>query len=388
MRILFLSRWYPYPPDNGSKLRVLGLLQGLCERHDVTLISFCDGSGTPISPVSPAPALTHVCPYREFAPRSGRALLGYSSRVPRFLVDTHSLEMEALIRDAVRATRYDLVIASQLPMAAYYESFRGIPSIFEEAELGTYLPADVRGDSPWTRARRGATWAKHRRYMSRLLRNFLCCTVVSGVERGLLAAAVPDYQAVHVVPNSVEMGRVAEGSKRKPDSLIFAGSLRYGPNRDAMTWFLNDIFPSVRAKCPGARLTITGEPGPVVFPAAPEVVLTGRVADVRSLVAASAVSLAPIRAGGGTRLKILEAMALRTPVVATTKAAEGLDVRDGEHVLIADTPCEFAEAVSQLLRNPAAAHELADRAWRLCEARYEAGVVTSAFVRLVGEVAA
>lgn len=233
------------------------------------------------------------------------------------------------------------------------------------------------------------TWAKHRRFMSRLLENFMLCTVVSDIERQMLASAVPGYKAIHVVPNSVDAEPVGrKAGARLADSLIFTGSLRFAPNHDAMTWFLSEIFPAVRAEVPGVRLTITGDAGLQPPVTAPNVVLTGQVADVRSLVAASAISLAPIRVGGGTRLKILEAMALRTPVVATTKAVEGLDARNGEHVLIADTPREFAEAVRRLLQDPAAAGEMAERAWRLYHSRYDSKVVVPAFLRLVDHAAA
>jgi glycosyltransferase involved in cell wall biosynthesis len=391
MRILFLSRWFPYPADNGSKLRVSSLLRGLCERHDVTLISFCNPAEERADPPASGrgPVETHVCAYREFEPGSGRALAGYLSGTPRYLIDTRSSEMESLIRQAVRKTRYDLVIASQIAMAAYYPAFRGIPAIFEEAELGIYWPEDDDGQSAWTRARRRLTWAKHTRFMGRLLANFELCTVASDIERRLLAAAAPGYQAVHVIPNTVEgEPAAAVPEKRVPGSLIFTGSLRYAPNHDAVTWFLNEIFPAVRAKVPGVRFTITGDAGPQAPAPDPDVVLTGRVPDVRSLLGASAVSLAPIRSGGGTRLKILEAMALRTPVVATTKAVEGIDVRDGEHLLIADTPQQFAEAVCRVLRDPAGAREMADRAWRLFEGRYDARVVVPEFLRLVDRAVA
>jgi glycosyltransferase involved in cell wall biosynthesis len=383
MRILFLSRWYPYPPDNGSKLRVSGLLRGLCERHDVTLISFCDPGEAPAAAAIPAPVETHVRPFHEFAPRSRRAILGYSSPTPRFLVDTHSPEMERLIGDTVRRTRFDLVIASQLSMAAYHESFRGIPAIFEEAELGTYWPSGADDQSAWMGLRRRLTWAKHRRYMSWLLPKFMCCTVASDVERRLLGAAAPDYAAVHIVPNSIDAQPVTGAACRAADSLIFAGSLRYAPNRDGMTWFVNEVLPAVRAKSPGVKLTITGEAGPETFRSNLDVVLTGRVPDVRSLVAAAAISIAPLRLGGGTRLKVLEAMAVGTPVVATTKAVEGLDVKHEEHVLIADTPREFADAVHRLLRERQEAQAMAARALALCQARYDTTVVARQFLRVV-----
>jgi glycosyltransferase involved in cell wall biosynthesis len=231
------------------------------------------------------------------------------------------------------------------------------------------------------------TWAKHRRYIAELLPHFTCCTVASETERRLLEVAAPGYRSVHVVPNSVDTTGIAEVA-RATRALIFTGSLRFAPNRDAMTWFVGEILPMVRAEVPDVHVTITGEPGPVPFGPVPGVTLAGHVADLRSLVAASTISLAPIRMGGGTRLKILEAMAARTPVVATSKAAEGLDARHEEHLLVADTPRAFADAVCRLVEDPAGATEMAERAWRLCRERYDARVVASTLVRLVESAAA
>lgn len=381
MRILFLSRWYPYPPDNGSKIRVFGLLRGLCERHDVTLISFRDPSEAAAAPPAPGPVDIQTCPYREFRAGSGRALAGLLSPTPRFLIDTYSAEMEQLITRAIEQTAYDVVIASQLSMASYHRLFRGLPAIFEEVELGAFWPEQDAGHGLTGRWRRQITWTKHRRYTARLVEHFACCTVASEVERRLLATAAPAYTAVHVVPNSVDTTATSVVA-REPNALIFTGSMRFAPNRDAATWFVEEILPLVSARVPGARMTITGEPGPAPFPTRPEVTLAGHVPDVRSLVAASAVSLAPIRVGGGTRLKILEAMAARTPVVATSKAAEGLDARPGEHLLVADSPAAFADAVCRLLQHPLEAAAMAERAWRLCHERYDARVVASTLVRL------
>jgi glycosyltransferase involved in cell wall biosynthesis len=387
VRILFLSRWYPYPPDNGSKIRVFGLLRSLCERHEVTLISFRGADEQAAAPSVPGPVETRTCVYHEFRPSSTRARLAFASPTPRFLVDTFHAELDGLIRTTVARTRFDVVIASQLSMAAYHDAFRGVPAIFEEAELGAYRPG-ANGQPLAARLRTGLTWAKHRRYMARLLPHFACCTVASEVERQLMAEAVPGYDAVHVVPNAIETDAFPQSAPRTPGSLIFTGSLRYAPNREGMAWFVEHILPALRARVPGVRLTITGEADRAPFDCAPDIVLTGRVPDVRPLVAASAVSVAPLRSGGGTRLKILEAMAARTPVVATSKAAEGLDAVHGEHLLIADTPQAFVDAIERLLRNPEDAQAMADRAHGLCRARYDARTVASAFLRLVDQAAA
>lgn len=388
MRILFLSRWYPWPPDNGSKLRVSGLLRGLCARHEVTVLSFADPSERPADPVGwgAAPVETRMVPFRDFQPRSARAVLGFASGKPRFLVDTHSPGMEQAIRAAVDATRFDLVIASQLSMAAYHPYFEGIPAVFEEVELGIYRPADGLAGGRWERFRREITWAKHRRYMGQLVRRFALCTVASEIERRLLQEAVPGGPPVHVVPNSVGAAD-APAVRKTPDSLIFTGSLRYAPNREAVEWFLQTVYPVVQARRAGVSLTVTGETGTGPVPAATNLVLTGRVEDVGPLVSRSAVSVAPIRAGGGTRLKVLEAMALGTPIVATSKAVEGLDVEDNVHLLIADTPGAFADAVLCLLGDPLAAGAMAERAGRLFRTRYDASVVIPEFLRLVEQAA-
>jgi polysaccharide biosynthesis protein PslH len=386
VRILFLSRWYPWPADNGSKLRVSGLLRGLCGRHEVSLLSFMDPAEPADGPPTPAPAGIRRVPFRDYQPGSRRALLGFMSGTPRFLVDTHSPQMEHAIREELRVRRFDLVIVSQLSMAAYHRAFAGIPAIFEEVELGIYRRTGGQAETAWKRLRREMTWAKHRRFMADLLGTFRLCTVASEVERRLVSGIAP-ATPVHVVPNSIEATE-AGPVERTPASLIFTGSLRYGPNREALAWFLDDVFPSIRAGVPGATLTVTGDTGPGAVPAAAGLHLTGRVPDVRPLVAGSSVSIAPILAGGGTRLKILEAMSVGTPVVTTPKGAEGLGVVDGEHLLLASSPAEFAGAVSRLLRDSRLAADIGRRGRDMFAARYASTVVLPEFLRIVESAAA
>lgn len=390
MKILFLSRWYPFPPDNGSKIRVSNLLRGLCQQHKVTLISFFNPEdGKPAKELLGAtPDEIRLCPYREFDPHRSRALLGYLSRAPRYLIDTHSSEMDALIQAATQDEQYDLVIASQLSMAAYYRSFRSIPAIFEEVELGIYQPDETGGSGTWRGLRQRFTWSKQRRFTARLVENFRLCTVASDIERHLLATVAPDFSSVYVIPNSIAVEEPHRSiSDRIPGSLVFTGSLRFTPNYEAMAWFLHEIYPLIKAEMPEAHLKISGDPGSRTLPAAPNVQLTGKLPDVRSLLTSSAVSLAPIRSGGGTRLKILESMALGTPVVATSKGVEGLDVRDGEHLLIADSPTAFARAVLQILREPSQVGEMVANAFELVRTRYNWQHVLPRFMSLVERAA-
>jgi len=390
VRILFLSRWYPFPPDNGSKIRVHNLLQGLSERHAVTLVSFVSPGAAPAGTPVPGAAVSDIklCEYHEFRPDSPRALLGYLSRTPRSLIDTYQPTMATLIRQTCENSPYDLVIASETSMAAYQCSFAKTPAIFEGVELGLFKPDDGQELNSRGALRRRLTWAKHRRYIARLVEKFRACTVVSEQERSLLSEIAPDYRPVHVIPNCIYVNaHDGAAGGRVAGAMVFAGSLSYEPNHCAMRWFLTDIYPSIRAEVPDATITITGDPGARPVPTGPGVTYTGVVPDVQRVIASSSVSVVPVRSGGGTRLKILESFALRTPVVSTSKGAEGLDVRTGEHLLIADTPGEFARAVIRLLLDPEHARGLAENGFRLVRERYSSDAVLPKFLHLVNEVA-
>ncbi len=390
MRILFLSRWYPYPPDNGSKLRIYNLLRGLAQHHQVTLLSFADQPDVDAraSEVHALCREVHVIPWKAFAPGSWRARLGFFSLAPRSAVDTFSPEMAQHIRQTLSAQDYDLVIASQWPMAGYGHYFRDIAALFEEVELGVLYEEFARASSAWRRFRHGLTWTKHRAYLARTLRHFKACTVVSAQERQLFSKVAPGYQTVEVIPNCINLADYGDVPKvPQPNSLIFTGSFRYFANHDAMTWFVQEVYPRIRARVPEVRLTITGDHANSPLPPADNITLTGFVDDVRPLIASASISLVPIRVGGGTRLKILEAMALGTPVVTTSKGAEGLDVKHGEHLLVADRPEAFAEAVIRLLGDAALRQSLVNQAHQLVRERYDWAAVMPDFLDLVERAA-
>ncbi len=384
MRILFLSAWYPYPPTNGSKLRIYNLLRGLSRSHEVTLVTFADRV-----PPSPPPELAalcravHVVAERPYNPTSHRSLLGFFSLTPRSLVDTFVPEMEQVIRREVERGQYDLVIASQWSTAVYLANLQGTPAIFEELELGILEARKATASSTLRRWRHQLTLLKLQYYLRRVLPRFVACTVVSNEEAALLRRMVPDYRRVAVVPNAVSLSDYRSVDVTPcPNTLIFAGSFRYFANHDAMDWFLRDVYPLIRARVPEARLIITGDHANLPLPPSENVTLTGFVDDVRPLVASAWASLAPLRLGGGTRLKILEAMALRSPVIATSKGAEGLAARHGEHLLVADSPEAYANAVVRVLAEPDLRNRLAEGGYRLVRENYDWDVVLPNFLEL------
>jgi glycosyltransferase involved in cell wall biosynthesis len=260
--------------------------------------------------------------------------------------------------------------------------------LFEEVEIGVLLDRFVHASSLRSRLRHGLTWAKHRRYVAHLLGSFRACTVASDNEKQLLAQIAPTYQAVHVLPNCVRVADYARSPVVQPNRLIFTGSFRYWPNYEAMQWFVQQVYPRIQAEVPNVTLAITGDHANLPLPADDSVTLTGFVDDVQRQIAQSWVSVAPIHNGGGTRLKVLEAMASGTPVVTTSKGAEGLDVQHERHLFIADTPELFAGAVIRLLREPQLRQRLAANAYaKVCEA-YDWDATMPRFLQIVEQVAA
>ncbi len=389
MRILFLSAWYPDPPDNGSKMRIFNLLRGLSQQHEVSLIAFADQG-----PITPSPRIKalcseiHIVRKRPYNPSSQRALLGFFSLTPRVIVDTYNPDMAIQIQRQLEDNPPDLILASQWQTAAYWQCFNERPAMFEEVEVGIYEAKIANAPTMLHRLRHRLPLLKLRYYLRELLPHFQVSTVVSKTEETYLRRLVPDYRNIEVIPNCIDLAEYQQISlEPDPNTMVFTGSLRYFANHDAMVWFLGEVYGRVKAQVVDVQLTIMGDHANMPLPPAEDVALTGLVEDVRPLVASSWVSVVPIRLGGGTRLKILEAMALRTPVVTTTKGAEGLEMEHDVHLLIGDTPETFADAVIRLLKDPSLRQRLTGNAYQLVREKYHWGVVMPHFLELIEHAA-
>ena len=385
-RILFLSQWFPFPADNGSKLRVRSLLSGLAKKHEVILISF-DDKAKVHRDVSEARSIcneTYVVPFKPYNPDSLKARLGYLSLTPRSVRDTYSSQMARCVREVVGTRKPDLIIASELGTAVYHPYFGAKPALFEEVEIGLLYERYTDAGSRWDAARHGLTWLKHKQLLAHTLRRFQKCTVVSEQERSLLLGIAPRGLAIEVIPNCIDLSdyRTIQGQSQQ-ETLIFTGSFGYEPNYEAMLWFLDKVYPQIKARRPATRLVITGDHLNRPLPTAADVLCTGFVEDVRPLITGAAISIVPMQSGGGTRLKLLEAMALRTAVVSTNKGAEGLRLTHGAQILIADSPDEFSRCVVRLLQEPETRQQLASNAFQLVQNMYDWSIVMPRFVELV-----
>ncbi|MGD9101616.1 MAG: glycosyltransferase family 4 protein [Anaerolineae bacterium] len=375
MHVLFISRWFPYPPDNGSKIRIFNLIRQLSKRHAVTLLSFSQGavSRERMANMKAFCRAVHAIPYRGFNPGGLKALMGFFSPRPRFIVDTYHPEMEALIQEVAAQNDFDAVIASEID-TALYALLLDLPRVLEDIEVTVIREQFTRQRRLLSKARYGLTWFKLTRFITRLLREYDGCTTVSERERELLSRIAPGYDSWVIIPNGVDL-EVNSGNfgKPVPDTLIYPGALTYSANFDAMQFFLRDVFPLIQAQRPGASLRITGgyDGVPVQeLPLGRGAELTGYLDDIRPAVAQSWACVIPLQIGGGTRLKILEAMALGTPVVSTSKGAEGLAATPERDILIADSPGDFAQAVLRLLKDRDLRARLSSNGRRLVEEHY------------------
>lgn len=355
MRILFLSRWFPYPADNGARIRIYNLLRALAGRHAVDLISFAYGSVADehLAAMRAICQTVEVVPFRDFQPSSWKALLGFFELRPRSVVDTYSPEMETKVSEVVRRKGYEAIIASEVDMAPYVATQPVPVRLLEEMEIAALQDQTAQAKTLTQRARKELMWWKYSRYVSALLRDFQATTVVSEQERQRLRPLIPTRTLVEVIPNGVDTAFYS-GRYGLPeaDTLIYSGALTYSANFDAVSYFLEEIFPLILTVRPQTRLFVTGRLDGVdvqKLPRTPNLVFTGYLDDIRPTLARTWVNVVPLRQGGGTRLKILESLAIGTPVVATRKGAEGLDLQAGQDLLVSDSPVEFAQAVLRVL---------------------------------------
>jgi len=385
MRILYVSSWFPVPADNGVRIRTLNLLQGLCRNHEVTLFSFIE-PGTAAPPGEPSCcAAVATVPARHFDVHRLGSLFGLLHPTPRSLLAHYDPQMARLVEDHIAAGRCDVIIAATPRAAIHVPAGTPVPAIFEEVELGLFHDAFTAAPDAWQHFRHRLTWEKYRRYLRRLLRRFAACTVASENERALLRGIAPE-QRIEVIANGLDLTRYGESYTPDPSSLIYAGALSYAPNRDAVDWFVRDIFPELRRRFPALRLTVTGDRAGHAL-AADGVVQSGWVADVRPLVGGAWASIVPLRTGGGTRVKVLESLALGTPVISTTKGVEGLAVVDGVHALIADDAASFAAAITRLRSDAELRAALAANGRALVRKHYDWQHIGARLDSLLGDVA-
>jgi len=395
MRILWLKSDLLLPLDKGGKLRTWHLMRQLARHHAITFLSYAE----PGQPAEDIEGMREVAsevitiPLRS--PAKGTA--AFYLDAARHLVDSRpyavarygSEPYRQAVRDAMARTAFDLIVCDFLPPAVNLPASLPCPAVLftHNVESEIWRRHATTASNLVRRALYGAQYRRMLRFEAQAIRRFDGVLAVSDADRETFARLYPGAakHAVHVVPTGVDTTFFAPSSSA-PDSaspaasrsLIFTGSMDWLPNEDAMLFFCRDILPLIRAEEPDVTLSIVGRaPTPAVRRLASEqgVHVTGRVDDVRPYMRDAAVYVVPLRIGGGTRLKIFEAMAMSKAVVSTTVGAEGLPVTGGEHLLLADEPRGFARGVVRLLRDIDKRRSVEQAARQLVVAKYDWSVV-------------
>jgi sugar transferase (PEP-CTERM/EpsH1 system associated) len=385
VRILWLNAGLLLPLDKGGKLRTWHLMRHLASRHEITYLSFANAEETNAyrQEMSAVCSRLVTVPRREDAKGTLRFYAGVAQHlldpapfaVGRYRAAAYRRALDALLE----TRRFDRVVCDFLVPAVNVRRSFPCPSILfthnVEAEIWRRHADTASG--ALRRALYRQQWSRMRRFEARTLGRFDRVLAVSEADRDTFARLYPNAAApVSIIPTGVDTAYFqppATSAVTRPH-IVFVGSMDWLPNEDGVVYFCRHILPQIAHDVPDVTLSIVGRsPTAAVRRLAddPRVQVTGRVDDVRPALHEAAVAVVPLRIGGGTRLKIFEAMAAGTPVVSTTIGAEGLPAVPGRHLLVADDPDGFARAVVTLLRSPEARRQMADAARSLVVEQFD-----------------
>jgi glycosyltransferase involved in cell wall biosynthesis len=391
-RALIVSPDLIVPVNTGSRMRTWKFVEALRDEYEISLAHPCfelpdaalvreakrDFANVWSIPVQHRPEPTPKTP----AQRVQQAV----RLLPWDIERSYRPELSAALNSIVAHNNFDVIIVRYIYQAQYFFDLAGrVPAriIVDLDDIepikAERLQAVTPDDSAYLRMRLKLDNWMWRRYHRVNLPRLDACLLCSEQDRDYVASHGWSSRAA-VVPNAIDLARF-QTRDRNPASrdLLFCGTLSYKPNRDAIVWFASAIWPHILRQVPDARFVIVGRTPPAEvqqLAASPSIEVHGDVPDVLPFYERAAVVVVPLRAGGGTRIKILEAGASRRPVVSTTIGAEGLDLVSGTHCLIADDPGEFAAHCSDLLRDDPLARRIVCAHRQFVEERYDGSVVT------------
>lgn len=391
MKILFLISQLPYPLDTGAKIRSFNLIKNLSDKHDITLVAFGGKSGKEIE---------GYCKQIIMIPRIKEnaclaVVKNLFSKYPYSVDKYYSKEMEQKITElttsnTIHPTQYDLIHCDSLQVSKNVLNINVIPKLLTEHNIESQILKRA------AQAERNLLkklylyyqYLKLRRYEIFACKLFNRVITVSEEDKSFLAKFI-DKDKISIVPNGVDIEYFKpQTTNRKPlteGALVFTGSMDWLPNIDAMKYFCKDILPLIWKRERDLKLYIVGRNAPKDIIALVEkderIIVTGSVEDVRPYTKKAKVFVVPLRIGGGTRLKILEAMAMGKPVVSTSIGCEGLEVMNKKNIIIADSPDKFAGQVMTLLNNKMMGEDIGRQGRQLVEEKYSWSIIST----LLGE---
>lgn len=392
-RITVLTSRLPFPPREGHQLRSWHLLDALASRHEVHLLSFLRADDLPDEPGPWRDRLASVETFRipaedsrvSLAAAVARGTLGASP----FLAAKYSVpRMRARLAELSRSS--DLVHVDMLALMGNADVVPSHVPLVMNAHNVEHRLLEARAGieaNPFARRFLAAQAPKLRAFEQAACRRCDAVLACSTDDAEALASLAPGTR-LQVVPNGVDLDANRPSEQAPTGDLVFVGQMGWFPNRDGVEWFLREVFPRIQALRPGTRFTLVGKAQGLDVPAelAPHVTLAGFVPDLRPYVHDAAVYVVPLRAGSGTRLKVLEAMALGKAIVTTHVGSEGIELVDGESALYADDADAFAARVVELLDDPARVAALGRAARERADAKYGWRAIGNSLLELYDEL--
>lgn len=381
MRILWLKTELLHPVDRGGRIRTYAMLKALRRHHHITYAAL-DGGAVPEARALASEYAHEVVTFPFDAPARRSigfalgALRNLASSLPFTVWRFLSTPMRQWVAEADASGRYDVIVCDFLFPAGNLPATRRTPTVlFEhnvEAQIWKRLGDTATG---WKRMYLRQQWQRVAGYEAEQCRGVDQVVTVS-VDDSELIRRQYGAERVGEVPTGVDTDSIRPSGNvaREPGHLVFLGAMDWLPNEDGVGFLLDEILPRVRAERPDVRVSLVGRnPSSRLRAMAertPGVEVTGTVPDVRPYLERASIMIVPLRIGGGTRLKILEGMAMELPVVSTTIGAEGLPLVPGEHILLADSGADFAKAILELLSDPTGAAALGARGADLVRSRH------------------
>ena len=390
--LLLLTPQFPYPPHQGTTLRNYNLIAGLARHHEVHLLSFGDPAASRGTPLDDLCRTVQVLPPPERSTLQRVQGLAFS-RLPDMAQRLPSAAFQDALDGTLAREDPDVVEVEGIELAQYLfqvanrrGSARRPLLVFDDHNAEYVLQqrafeTDIRQPRRWIGAAYSfVQWQRLKGYERRACHAADRVVAVSDTDAAAIRRLDAGLDPV-VVPNGVDIHFYAadvpaleDGAGPGPLDLVFTAKMDFRPNVDAVLWFAQAALPLIRKQSPGTRFWVVGkDPHPRLAPLAadPGIVVTGWVEDVRPYIAGAALYVIPLRIGGGTRLKVLEAMAMGKPIVSTALGCEGFEVEPGQELAIADTPDEFATTVLALLQDPDRRERMGRDARQYARSRYD-----------------
>lgn len=390
MKVIFLSQIVPYPPHGGVLQRGFNIVREIARRHELRLLAFVhrDILKTPEEVDESRRALRAFCQsveYFQLWPKRSRIdkalAIGAGLALPEpFSVIAHrSSAFARRVHELVDEQGVDVVHYDTIALARFMDSAPGIPSVLTHHNIESQLMARRAAVERWpAKSYLSMQTRKLAAYEKAMSPRFDINVMMSELDAEALRGIAPGVQTA-VVPNGVDVSYFSPTSDTEEVAMIYTGGMNMFANRDAVMHFVDRIWPVIRAARPDARFDIVGQDPPAELlqraQQDPGLRIHGYVDDIRPLVSKAAVYVVPIRVGGGTRLKVLDALAQGKAIVSTSVGCEGIQVTNGADILIEDEPDAFGRRVVALLNDPPRRRELGARARRLAESRYDWGPI-------------